>query len=262
MFNGLKNLLDPPLEQHRIFFFHIAKCGGTSISQAIEKAYKPWREGRSQTVFRLDENAARFADDNSLGAGNDVRRDLLNYALSLPAVKCIVGHFHFSNIAFEQYRSTWNFVTVLRSPIQRWLSHYSYNLKSKSKYSIDLSLEEFVGTEQAASFGRAFVDEVTDDLDKSELSLDALVSIAIERYKGFSLVGSIEDSAGFARDFEKKFGCRLQIKHLNVTSPEKRLEALSISPETLSRISAICAPDIFLYEQVLGKKPLFNSAAL
>lgn len=252
MFDRIKDLLDPPITQHRIFFFHIAKCGGTSISQAIEAAYKPWRPGRAQAVFRLNEGAARFADESCIGSGNDVRRDLLNYALSLPEAKCVLGHFHFSNIAFEKYSGSWQFVTVLRNPIDRWLSHYSYNLGSTSKYSIDMDLEEFVATERAASFGRAFVDEVTDDIDKTGLPMDALIDMAVARFNRFSIVGTIENTVDFAKRFEEKFGHRLQIKHLNETPTTKRVETRSISGELLQRISKLCAPDISLYERVIG----------
>jgi hypothetical protein len=254
MLDRIKDLLDPPLEEHRIFFFHIAKCGGTSIAQAIETAYKPWRSGRSQVVFRLDEEAARFADANSVGTGNDVRRDLLNYALSLPTARCITGHFHFSNVAFESYRNDWQFVTVLRNPVDRWLSHYSYNLDSESKFAINTSLAEFIETERAASFGRAFVDEVTDDVNQPGLDLNARVAIAVRRFNGFALVGSVDDTAAFARRFEEKFGHRLNIKRLNVTPAGKRVGLQQLSAELRTRIAKLCEPDIYLYERVLGVK--------
>ena len=255
MLDRIKDILDPPLNAHRIFFFHIAKCGGTSIGQAIESAYKPWRPGQSEAVFRLDERAVRFAEENSLGSGNDVRRDLLNYAMSLPKTRCAIGHFHFSNAAFEQYRKEWCFVTVLRSPVERWLSHYSYNKDSGSRFSIDMPLEQFVDTELAASFGRAFADEVTDDLDKSELPIGTIVDLAVSRYKDFAVVGAIEDTRGFADKFRARFGHELQVKRLNVTSAEKRVSAGAIRPDLLRRITELCEPDLQVYERVLGTRP-------
>jgi hypothetical protein len=254
MLDRIKDIVDPPIGPHRIFFFHIAKCGGTSIAQAIETAYKPWRAGRSNAIFRLDEAAARFADDNSIGIGNNVRRDLLNYALALPTVRCVVGHFSFSNNAFEKYRDSWQFVTVLRNPVERWLSHYSYNLNSPSKYSIEMTLAEFVETNRARNFGRAYVDEVTDDIDKEQLGLDALIETAIGRFKSFALVGAVEKTPEFAERFNEKFGYRLDIKRLNETPAAKRVAARAVPPELLARIAKLCEPDIFLYEQVLGHK--------
>lgn len=255
MLDRIKDILDPPLDGHRIFFFHIAKCGGTSIGQAIETAYKPWRPAQAEAVFRLDERAVRFAEEHSVGSGNDVRRDLLNYALSLPHVRCAIGHFHFSNAAFEKYREDWAFVTVLRNPVERWLSHYSYNRDAGSRFSIDMPLERFVETDLAASFGRAFVDEVTDDLDKNDLPVSAVLDLAVARYKAFALVGAIENTSDFAERFKRKFGHALNVKRLNVTSEDKRVNAQAIRPELLQRIVKLCEPDLRLYEQVLGARP-------
>ena len=254
MFDRLKDILDPPLTKHRIFFFHIAKCGGTSIGQAIESAYKPWRNDGSRTVFRLDEDAARFAEEHARGTGTDVRRDLLNYALSLPTARCAIGHFHFSTPAFERYAETWRFVTVLRNPVERWLSHYSYNRDVSSRFGIKASPEEFVETEAAAAFGRAFIDEVTGDIEKGGLSLGKLTEIALARYDRFALVGCIEDTAGFARRFHEFFGHHLDIKRLNITQPTKRVTAEALGTDLLKRIERLCEPDLHVYERLLGKR--------
>jgi hypothetical protein len=139
--------------------------------------------------------------------------------------RCVVGHFHFSNNAFERYRDSWQFVTVLRNPIERWLSHYSYNLNSSSKYSIEMPLAEVVETNRARNFGRAYVDEVTDDIDKEQLGLDALIDTAIARFKSFALVGAVEKTPDFAQRFDQKFGYRLDIKRLNETPASKRVAA-------------------------------------
>ena len=66
MLNKFKDLLIPQIRGKRIFFFHIAKCGGTSISNAIVKNYKPWRPENSKSVIVLNENSARFSENNSI----------------------------------------------------------------------------------------------------------------------------------------------------------------------------------------------------
>ena len=95
MFEKTKDYLDPPIREYRIFFFHIAKCGGTSIANAIVRCYKPRRLKNVRHIITLNENAARFAENNTLGQGNLVRRDLLNYVISLPEAECIAGHFYY-----------------------------------------------------------------------------------------------------------------------------------------------------------------------
>lgn len=251
MFERLKDRLDPPIKDHRIFFLHIAKCGGTSISNAIVKCYKPWRPENAQGVVNLNEEAARFAEDHSVAGYRHVRRDLLNYVMALPEVKCISGHFQYSNVAHEAFQDRWHFVTVLRDPVKRWLSHYRYN---SARSRISLPIEEFIETRQAQSFGRAFVDEITEDLDKDALDIDQLIPIALARYRKFSVLGTIEDTPGFARRFEQKFGRKLCIPHLNRTPEQRGSEGMT---ETIrERITELCAPDIRLHRALFPENPV------
>lgn len=242
MFEPLKDLFDPPIKEHRIFFLHIAKCGGTSISNAIAKCYKPWRAENVANVVTLDEEAARFADQHALSGYRHVRRDLLNYLMAMPNIKCLSGHFQYSHIAHETFLNQWHFVTVLRDPVARWLSHYRYNA---TRGRINIPIEEFIETNQARSFGRAFVDEITEDLDRNTFGIDALTEIALSRYRKFSVIGTIEHSADFAQRFEEKFGHKLRIPHLNRT-PEQR-DPNNLSGVILQRIHDLCAPDIQLH---------------
>ncbi len=247
MFDRMKDLLAPPIRNHRIFFFHIAKCGGTSISNAIVKCYKPWRARDLNSIVILNEEAARFAERNTVETTHYplVRRDLLNYMMSLPNVRCISGHFQYSNSAHDAYQDEWHFVTVLRDPVARWLSHYRYNALQKK---IEMPIEEFIETKQAKSFGRAFVDEITEDLKKSSIDSEELIKIALGRYKRFSILGRLDDLPDFARKFEEKFQHKLDIKYLNRT-PEGRKDA-RLSDSVMSRIAELCAPDISLYTQL------------
>ena len=106
-------------------------------------------------------------------------------------------------------------------------------------------IEEFIETNQARSFGRAFVDEITEDMDKSTFGIDALTEIALSRYRKFSIIGTIEQSADFAQQFEKKFGHKLRIPHLNRTPDRQGRDDLSGA--ILQRITDLCAPDIQLH---------------
>jgi len=251
MLEGIKDYINPPITDHRIFFFHIAKCGGTSIANAIVRCYKPWRPKNALSIVTLNENAARYAERNTIGDGNLVRRDLLNYMMSLPEVKCIAGHFFYSNTAHDTYGDRWHFITVLRNPIDRFLSHYRYNhLKGK----IQVPIEEFVETKLGASFGRAFVDEVTEDVEKDAIGIEKLTEIAIERYRRFTLVGTIDDIPAFTRRFEEIFSHRLTIKHLNQTPKSPKTSLSKIPDHVRKKIAQLCEPDAYLYRKIIDVK--------
>lgn len=249
MFDHIKDRLAPPIKDHRIFFLHIAKCGGTSIANAIVKCYKPWRPANLRTVVNLNEEAARFAEAHAVAGYRHARRDLLNYMMALPEVKCLSGHFQYSNVAHEAFQDRWHFVTVLRDPVKRWLSHYRYN---SARSRITLPIEEFIETRQARSFGRAFVDEITEDLDQDALGIDQLIPLALARYRKFSVLGTIEDTPEFARKFAEQFGHELRIPHLNRT-PEHAGPA-GITEPIRRRITELCAPDIQLHRSLFPER--------
>ena len=248
MLEKIKDIFNPQIKDKRIFFFHIAKCGGTSIANSIVKCYKPWRAENAGTVVLLNENSARFAENNSIGGYRYVRRDLLNYMMSQSNVKCISGHFQYSNIAHDIFQDRWHFVATLRNPVARWLSHFRYD---STLGKITVPLEEFIETKRARSFGRAFVDEVTEDVDKSSIDISALSQMAIARYKRFSLIGTIEDTRTFAKRFEEIFGCKLNIKHLNKTKVNSY--GNDISEHVLDKIHSLCEPDLKLYDEIINK---------
>lgn len=248
MFEFIKDQFDPPIKDHRIFFLHIAKCGGTSVSSAIVKCYKPWRPENIRAVVNLNEEAARYVERHALSGYHHARRDLLNYMMALPDLKCISGHFQYSNIAHETFQDRWHFVTVLRDPVARWLSHYRFN---SAKGQLAMPIEKFIETKPAQAFGRAFVDEITEDLDKDTLGIDALIPIALSRYRKFSVIGTIEDSWSFAQNFEERFHHKLRIPHLNKTPESRRQDDIPAS--ILQRITDLCAPDIKLHNELFPK---------
>lgn len=248
MFEFISDMFDPPIKEHRIFFLHIAKCGGTSVANAITKSYKPWRVKNIGAIVNLNEEAARFADEHTMSDYRHVRRDLLNYMMAMPDIKCLAGHFQYSNVAHEAFMDQWHFVTMLRDPVARWLSHYRYN---SAQGSISIPIEEFIETNQARSFGRAYVDEITEDLDKEALGINELTTIALSRYRKFSVLGTIENSADFAQRFEEKFGHRLRIPHLNQTPVKLGQDTI---PEVfMQRITELCAPDIRLHRTLFPR---------
>ena len=167
--------------------------------------------------------------------------------MSQSHVQCISGHFHYSNVAHDLFKDNWHFVTILHDPVLRWLSHFRYD---SSLGRINIPIEEFIETTRAASFGRAFVDEVTEDINKSDTHIDERIEIATERYKRFSLVGTIEDTTHFASQFKEIFGCPLEIKHLNKTNKKPSEEKLP--SHIIEKIHELCEPDLRLYNQIIS----------
>jgi hypothetical protein len=177
-----------------------------------------------------------------------IRTDLLNYHLALPGPNCLVGHYRLSRETIEKYKNEWDFITVIRNPVDRWYSHYFYNKNTDSIFNIDMELDEFVETERALSLGSEYVSVITGERDLNKLRSQEYIEETISILKYFSVVGSLENLEKFGNDFRKKFGKSLHISHLNITPKEKKRGWENIPDVIHKKVIQICHPDIEVYK--------------
>ncbi|MDZ4345701.1 MAG: hypothetical protein U1E51_25080, partial [Candidatus Binatia bacterium] len=123
---------------------------------------------------------------------NFVRMDLLNYHLALPAPRCVMGHYRFSRETLERYRDEWNFITLLRNPVDRWYSHYFYNKNNDSIYKINEELDEYVETDTALFLGSLYVSVVTGETQRKPIRTQEYIKEAVDILRNFAVVGSLE----------------------------------------------------------------------
>ena len=183
---------------HRIFFMHIAKCGGSSITNALRDSFTPLNPFADQVIFHLDPYAAHQAATMSRQEPLDYNRKLLRYCLGCSEYKYVYGHFSFDEMAYETYRDQFAFVTVLRNPVDKWFSLYFYNRYKKSDFfKIEENLEDFVHTPTAVGYGCDYVmqfagDYARDHYSYADYTSDTAIKHAIENLKKFHLVGCLE----------------------------------------------------------------------
>ena len=250
--NLVKRLVLPEVKE-RICFIHIPKCGGTSIRRAISSVYKPWPFRRATHVISAAEMAMREAEQLAGPRRNFVRTDLLNYHLALPAPRCVMGHYRFSRETIERYKDEWNFITLIRNPVDRWYSHYFYNKNTDSIFNIDKELDEFVETDHALFLGSVYVSVVTGETQRKLIRSQEYIEEAVNILRKFAVVGSLENLDKFCDDFKKHFGASLSIPHLNVTSKKKR-EGWGHIPDAIhQKVLELCRPDIEVYRSIIEK---------
>ena len=139
----------------KICYIHVAKCGGTSINHAIKKHYGfLYRKLRKKYVYHLHAGAALKGSEIFNENLFSYREKLLIYFLSLRSAEFVSGHFAFSDLAMSHFKDEWNFITILRHPVDRWFSHYFYNrYKKDNHFKSNLSLEEYIDSEDGQSLG-------------------------------------------------------------------------------------------------------------
>lgn len=117
-----------------VFFLHIPKCAGTTLTEEIiKKKFKP----HESIIFY--EHGTGALIDRLKGMSQKEQRK----------IKCIAGHFAFG---IHRYYTAGpaTYVTLLRDPIERVISHYYFVLRRKDHYLHKIvkkegyTLEEYV----------------------------------------------------------------------------------------------------------------------
>jgi len=253
-----KNLFSERLKE-KIAFLHIPKCGGNSITSAIYDRYKTLDPKNQFRSAFIDANASLktveifdgtdpFSDDfhNVL----KFREYLLVYFMSQNASPFIHGHFSFSNLAYENYGHEYAFVTVLRDPVERWISSYFYN---KYRHKNDLNIQEelsiYLESPRARSNGYEYVKKLTGRIDRGRdyTNADAIAE-AKKNLDKFAVVGRLEDLDEFKVKFHARFGVKLQIGLQNQGPKPESFKKAVISQGIEMKIRDICQPDLEIYQ--------------
>ncbi|RJP83248.1 MAG: hypothetical protein C4522_01240 [Desulfobacteraceae bacterium] len=250
----IKNTLSSPLKE-RIFFLHIPKCGGNSIKDALRNAYLSlfwWQdnayvylsnsiiEKMVQMLIKEDSDAFRVSPDCVLR----MTEQLLLYHMSLQKVKCIAGHIPFSEIAFRNFGGQFATFTLLRDPVDRWISEYYYN-RNHQRPNAKMPIEEYIMSGFGKAQGTQYVLYIGGRSNGNDHESLAAVQRAKENIEKFAVVGFIDKLDDFVDRFHHRFGIRLEIGRKNVTPLDNGRD--SISDSFRRQIENICERDYEVY---------------
>lgn len=231
-----------PME--KICYVHMPKCGGTSLMYAIRNPYLYWDATRFKS-----ERAAKEAI--KLGVDMHAHKeaclvDLLNNS----RYNYVMGHFRCTKATVSQFSDQWNFITLLRNPVDRWFSHYFYNrFRRKGHFKHEMDIEEYLETESSRAIGSLYVRFLSSHQDARS---SAAIADAIENLETFALVGLLEKKEEMAREFEKTFQRKLHLKKKNKSpAASKLIKEIRDNPAIEKQVEQICKPDLEVYNSVL-----------
>lgn len=240
----LKNF--PTRNKPCIFFMHIPKTGGMSLISSLKKNY-PFN------FFLVDAESSLKAakkvygqEYNSFEHCFQLRQSVAAYAME-SRIKCISGHIPYSRNLFENTDSKYLFITVLRDPVQRFISKYLYNFhKTGNHCSYDMTFSEYINSEIGRNSGREYLRFLNDANKSGKMTDSQMIEKSKENILKFDVVGFLEEMDRFAADFQKKTGLKLKIPHINRTAD--LAEVKPFDQKKIERIEEICKFDIEIYQ--------------
>ena len=256
------NLFHGSLKEN-IVFYHFFKCGGTSIAQAIKSCYLNLELSKNRHIFHLNGGAAKNASQKILELSDfpfaqtnndDIERKfeeyLLLYYMSQKHIKYIAGHFTFSEIAYHYFSDKYAFVTVLRDPIERFISAYFYRRYKTGK--LDKDFKEHLKSENCLGGGFHYVKSLCGLESTEDYTSARAIAVAKENLHKFKIVGFLEYQEEFLNQFEEQFGRRLKIKVLNRSPKPEAYRKSIITQEIKEEIKKICKPDLEIYQYAVN----------
>jgi len=227
--------------QRLIIFLHLPRTAGSTLRHIIERQYDP------SSILNL--------------YGSDFGEEVAAIPPTQMDRLCVVmGHFYFGVHTFLSKPFT--YITLLRDPIERIISHYYYAQRAPSHYfyhaARKLSLKEFVeycsrsSNESGTSLGYCSDNDQTRQLagrcgvPSFGTSSDEMLSIAKRNLGEFAMFGTAEEFDRSLILIKRILGWRNPFyTKQNVSRRRARKE--DFAPETLRIIEAYNPLDIELY---------------
>jgi hypothetical protein len=243
-------LTNRPL-RHNCCFYHIPKCGGTSLSDALHAVIPAQQHigevpanttRRAASIFHAGaDDEAAFYDDGEKCADVFNLREAMLLAFMANDCALVHGHVLFSHKADKHFGDRYKYVTMLRHPSARVVSNYRA-AKAAGFAAGDFSeyLASFIGRAHAMHNLRYFSGRACIGEDDVAAALQEAKKV-IEK---FAVIGFVDAMDDFVNRFESAFGARISVGRHNVgqtAMPE-------ISTADRRRLDELCAPDLALYD--------------
>ena len=221
-------------------FHHVPKCGGTSVGRSIRRAYLLSQGTVTPVESEKAFDAAKQRAKGSVGHVSELREMMLLYML-FSDVRCVSAHIPFSDAAFDAFGDRYAFITILRDPVDRFISNYFWSHdRPDAHYRIAEPLEDFLSTDRARAVGSTYARYFCGE--PGHIFGTAQVDAAVRNLHRMSFVGFLDQIDDFEAALHRLTGRRIRIGKENIRGTGSKRDAILSGP-LRDKILEVCAAD-------------------
>ena len=226
-----------------IIYIHVPKCGGSSFGAALRLRYI-----FSQSSIALNQGNTELKGPARIWNDYDARDEQLQ-KLTSENTKLICGHVRYNRSLHKSLNHKYAFVTLLRDPVERFVSHYNYLQRHHPSPHRPNTLNAFLDTEDAQRLASQYLFYFARLDQTMGANTGRLIKKAIDNLARFDLVGDLSAPSAFTKNLSDLVKSPLPTWRRNA-SPEP----VVIPQNLLGPIAELCRADIAIYNAVHRKK--------
>jgi len=227
----------------RILYIHVPKCGGSSFGAALRLRYLT-----SYGAISLGQGDPKLTGDAYIDSDYDARQKQVRRFVA-QRKRLITGHVQYDPQLHATAAQDYRFVTLLRDPVTRFVSHYNYLQRHHPNPTRARTLDAFLDTPDAGRLASQYLYYFAGQHQGQTTDIAAAISRATKALHHFDLVGDLSDPSAFAAGLRRLTRTPI-LRWQRNTAP-----APTTVPAALRRrIQDLCAPDIAIHNALCPQR--------